>query len=180
MHKPTHSHSHSRHHHPAPTTHHQGGFGVKRKAHGACGLGGPPPSPGFPNNQQPQPVLQPVLSQGLAVPLRPNTCSAEGIGPCKGKGRAEEAPSLLPHLLWWEARPKILEACGAGACFVAFSTIGFAPSSVRLTRCSKFGVSTVSDLLLGTRWCTCAYWELRVGGEWTSQCRDSKSGQEWV
>jgi hypothetical protein len=27
------------------------------------------------------------------------------------------------------SRPEILEACGAGACFVAFSTIRFAPSS---------------------------------------------------
>jgi hypothetical protein len=54
-----------------------------------------------PPNQQPARVT--ASSQGLAVPLRPNTCSAEGIGPRKGKGRAEEAPSLLPRLLWWEA-----------------------------------------------------------------------------
>jgi hypothetical protein len=53
MHKPTHSRSHMPHHsqHPAPAT--RGGVGVKRKAHGAWGLGGPPR---FPNNQQQQPA----------------------------------------------------------------------------------------------------------------------------
>jgi hypothetical protein len=50
-----------------------------------------------------------------------------------------------------------------------------------LIGCSKFGVSTVSDLLErdGThvRTESCGW-----GGEWTNQCRDmhSKSGQEWV
>jgi hypothetical protein len=83
---------------PAPSTRHQGGFGVKRKAHGAWGLGGPAPRPASPTASN-QPVLQPAQPRGLAVPLRPNTCSAEGIGPRKGKGRAEEAPSLLPRLL---------------------------------------------------------------------------------
>jgi hypothetical protein len=44
--------------------------------------------------------------------------------------------------------------------------------------CSKFGVSTVSDLLekdgLHVRT------EMRAGGVWTSACRDSRSRQEWV
>jgi hypothetical protein len=112
-----------------------GGRGKAQSARRLGGLGGPPrpASPGAARLPQ-QPATSPCynqLSQGLAVPLRPNTCSAEGIGPRKGEGRAEEAPSLLPlpRLLWWEARPKILEACGAGACFVVFSTIRFAPSS---------------------------------------------------
>jgi len=42
--------------------------------------------------------------------------------------------------------------------------------------CSKFGVSTVSDLLemdgLHVRT------EMRAGGVWTNACRDSRSGQE--
>jgi hypothetical protein len=82
--------------------------GVRGKAQSARRLGPRwPPSPGFPNNQQP--ATSPCynqLSQGLAVPLRPNTCSAEGIGPRKGKGRAEEAPSLLPRLLWLGSTPQ--------------------------------------------------------------------------
>jgi hypothetical protein len=44
--------------------------------------------------------------------------------------------------------------------------------------CSKFGVSTVSDLLemdgLHVRT------EMRAGGVWTNTCRDSRSGLEWV
>jgi hypothetical protein len=43
---------------------------------------------------------------------------------------------------------------------------------------SKFGVSTVSDLLerdgLHVRT------EMRAGGPWTNACRDSRSRQEWV
>jgi hypothetical protein len=121
------------------------GFGVKRKAHGAWGLGGPPrPLPPAIN----QPVSRVTASSARAWQCpsgRIAPCSAEGIGPRKGKGRAEEAPpplpSLLPRLispLVGSPRPKILipEACGAGACFlllallhVAFSTIWFAPSS---------------------------------------------------
>jgi hypothetical protein len=42
--------------HPAPTT--RGGFGLKRKAHGARGLGGPP-RPASPTTSN-QPVLQPA------------------------------------------------------------------------------------------------------------------------
>jgi hypothetical protein len=125
----THTQRHShRHHsqHPAPTTH-QGG--VRGKTQSARRMRPRwAPSPGFPN-QQPARVTAPAQpGPGSAAALRPNTCCAEGVGP--RKIRAEEAPSLLPRLLWWEARPKTLEACGAGACFgVAFSAIRFAPGS---------------------------------------------------
>ena len=54
----THTQSQSYAPQPAPSTHHQGGFGVKRKAHGAWGLGGPP-RPASPTTSN-QPVLQPA------------------------------------------------------------------------------------------------------------------------
>ena len=101
------------------STQHPPPGGVRGKAQSARRLLVGPrwaPSPGSPNNQQPARVTQPAQPRGLAVPLRPNTCSAEGIGPRKGKGRAEEAPSLLPRLDasfggWWlvgSSRPEIL------------------------------------------------------------------------
>ena len=54
----THTQSQSYAPQPAPSTHHQGEFEVKRKAHGAWGLGGPP-RPASPTTSN-QPVLQPA------------------------------------------------------------------------------------------------------------------------
>ena len=79
----------------APSTHHQGEFEVKRKAHGTWGLGGPPrPASPTPTTSK-QPVLQPAQPGPDSAPPRPNTCSAEGIGPrSQGKGKGGRGPFL--------------------------------------------------------------------------------------
>jgi hypothetical protein len=88
------------------------------------------PSPCSPNNQQATSPCYNQLSHGawqcpsgrILVVLRELALARER------EGRKRPLPYIFhaSFLLWWEARPKILETCGAGACFVAFSTIRFA------------------------------------------------------
>jgi hypothetical protein len=92
------------------------GFSTNRR-------GGYPPSTSPCYNQ---------LSQGLTVPLpgRILVVLRELALAREREGRKRSLPYFHFHASFgWEARPKILEACGAGACFVAFSTIRLPSSS---------------------------------------------------
>ena len=111
------------------STQHPPPGGVRGKAQSARRLGPRwAPSPGFPNNQQPARVTTSSArawqcpSGRILVVLRELALARER------EGRKRPLPYFHASF-GWEARPKILEACGAGACFVAFSTIRLPPSS---------------------------------------------------
>jgi hypothetical protein len=122
--------------HPALAT--MGGFGVKRKAHGAWGLGGPPrPASPTTNNQQPARVTTSSArawhypSGRILVVLRELALARER------EGRKRPLPYLLPRLLspLVGSTPQNFRGLRRwGLLCVAFSTIRFAPSLVRLAR----------------------------------------------
>jgi hypothetical protein len=85
--------------HPAPATT-RGGFGVKRKAHGAWGPGGPPRPPAPTSNQ---PVLQPAARAWQCPSGRILGVLRELALAREREGRKRPLHSLLPRLLWWGA-----------------------------------------------------------------------------